>query len=76
METKLCCEPPEPFLLAGSIIKEMNINKSSFYIGIGQIIGYRIGEYREGKRRYYYLLDMVQRYRERIINGKGNEKVP
>jgi hypothetical protein len=66
MESKVCCNPPEPFLLGGRIIGELGITRSDFYIAVGQMLGYRIGEYREGRRRYYFLLDMVNDYIERI----------
>ena len=66
MESKICCNPPEPFLLGGRIMNDLRINKSDFYIAIGQLLGYRIGEYREGRRKYYFLFDMVNNYKERI----------
>lgn len=71
MEFKLCCEPPEPFILAGRIIQDLSLKPSDFYLAIGQVLGYRIGEYREGKKKYYYLLEMVHNYQHIV---KKNNK--
>ena len=72
MESKVCCEPPEPFLLAGRIIRDMQIRPSDFYLAMGHVIGYRVGEYREGKKKYYYLLEMISRYQEYLDTTKNN----
>ena len=54
-------------------MRELNLPKTEFYIGVGLILGYRIDEYVEGKKRYYYLSDMVREYREKIINNTRNK---
>jgi hypothetical protein len=64
LELKLQSDPPQPFILAGTIIQDLDLPKSDFYIAIGQILGYRVGEYREGKRKYYYLMDLVRKYQD------------
>ena len=63
LEGKVLSDPPEPFILAGKIMRDLSLNKSEFYIGVGRLIGFKVGEYAEGKKRYYYLLEMVQQYR-------------
>jgi hypothetical protein len=65
LESRLYVDPPEPFILAGKIMKDLELKKSEFYIGIGRLIGFKVGEYAEGKKRYYYLLELVQDYRDR-----------
>lgn len=65
LEAKLYEEPPQPFVLAGTIMRDLELKKSEFYMGIGRLIGFKVGEYSEGKKRYYYLLELVQSYRER-----------
>lgn len=46
-------------------MRDLNLNKSDFFIGVGSSIGIKIGEHNEGKKRYYYLLEMVNDYREK-----------
>jgi len=57
------------------MIQELEVKSSDFYLAMGHVIGYRVGEYREGKKKYYYLLDMVYRYQE-ILKRTGNRKIP
>jgi hypothetical protein len=64
LESKIFQEPPEPFVLAGTIMRDLELKKSEFYIGIGRLIGFKVGEHVEGKKRYYYLLELVQNYRD------------
>ena len=65
LEGKLYEEPPKPFVLAGTIMRDLELKKSEFYMGIGRLIGFRVGEYVEGKKRYYFLLELVQLYRDK-----------
>jgi hypothetical protein len=65
LESRVCSEPSKPFILAGEMIKDLNLSKSEFYIGIGLVLGYRIEEHIEGKKRYYYLSEMVKDFREK-----------
>jgi len=64
MEGMLFHSPPEPFILAGTLVKELPFRKSDIYLALGQLMGVRIGEYREGKKKYYYILDMVIAHRD------------
>ena len=64
-EAKLFEEPPKPFILAGTIMRDLELKKSEFYMGIGRLIGFKVGEHVEGKKRYYFLLEPVQLYRDR-----------
>ena len=64
LEAKVFKDPPEPFILSGTIMKDLSLTKSQFYTGIGRLIGFKVGEYAEGKKRYYYLLELVQSYRD------------
>ena len=63
LESRICADPPKPFILAGEIIKDLEITKSEFYLGAGLILGYRIDEHIEGNKRYFYLTDIVGDYR-------------
>ena len=65
LESRIFHDPPEPFVLAGRIMRDVGMLKSEFYIGIGRLIGFSVGEYVEGKKRYYYLLEMVKDYRDK-----------
>jgi hypothetical protein len=65
LEGRLYDEPPQPFVLAGTIMRDLELKKSEFYMGIGRLIGFKVGEYVEGKKRYYYLLELVQLYRDK-----------
>ena len=65
LEAKLFEEPPKPFILAGTIMRDLELKKSEFYMGIGRLIGFKVGEHVEGKKRYYFLLEPVQLYRDR-----------
>ena len=50
----------------GRMMADLNLKKSEFYIGIGRLMGFQVGEYAEGKKRYYYLLEMVHDHREKL----------
>ena len=65
LDSQICTDPPRPFILAGQIINDLEITKSEFYLGAGLILGYRIEEHVEGKKRYFYLTDIVRDYREK-----------
>ena len=66
MEAKLCANPPEPFILAGRMVKDLKMRRSDLYVALGQLIGTHLWEYREGKKKYYYLLEMVRNHRVHI----------
>lgn len=69
MEDCLLHNPPEPFILAGRLERELGLSRTDLYVGIGQLLGTHLGVYKEGKRKYYYLLEMVRMYRD-ALKGK------
>jgi hypothetical protein len=66
LERKVCCDPPEPVVTGGAIQRELAIGKQELYMAIGQLMDYnRVGVIVEGKKRYYFLMEMVEAVRER-----------
>ena len=66
LERKVCCDSPEPVVAGGTIQRELAIGKQEFYMAIGQLMDYnRVGVVVEGKKRYYFLMEMVEAVRER-----------
>ncbi len=57
-------EVPRPFINAGTIMHDLGMPKSRFYMAITPMLGYKIGSVVDGRRRYYYLMEMVEFYRE------------
>ena len=66
MERNICQNPPEPFVLAGKLIKELDVKEKDFFIAVGQLLDVRLSEIKDGKKRYYYLSEMVVLERESI----------
>ena len=64
LEERIQADPPEPFVLAGRIMRDLSLNRNDFYMIMGRLIGFKVGEYQVGKNRFYYLLEMVHMYRE------------
>jgi len=65
LESLMFREPPVPFALAGAIMRDLQLSKSDFFLGMGRLSDKKVGEYIEGKRRYYFLLEPIQTFRER-----------
>jgi hypothetical protein len=64
IESFLFREPPRPMVLAGTIIKELELRPSAFYLAVGKLIeSERVGEVVEGRKRYYYSREMVEAFR-------------
>ena len=71
LDDSTCSEPPRPFVVGGTIIRELGLTKAEFFMGIAYLIDYnRIGIIIEGRKKYYCVKGMVERYRE-WRNGKG-----
>ncbi len=60
----LLCNPPVPFMTAGTIMKKLKMPKSNFYLAVSQLMGGQVGEVTEGKKRCYYLMAMVHAFRD------------
>jgi hypothetical protein len=59
-------EPPVPMVLAGTIMRETGIRPAQFHQVMGNLIEKRrVVEFIEGKKRYYFLREMVVAWRER-----------
>ena len=63
-----CKDPPNPFVLEGKMIERLNMKKNEFFLGISQLIEYdKIRQVTEGKRRYYYVSEMVLDFRDKKL---------
>ena len=62
LQERTCANPPEPFLCAGRIMRDLRMPKSVFYEAIGHLLGHEVGVIADGRRRYYYLMAMVAAY--------------
>ena len=67
LESNVTRKPPRPFILAGEMIKELGVRPSEFYTAMGGLVGSRVGEHREGTKRYYYLLKMATDYCDKLL---------
>lgn len=68
MVTETCKDPPNPFILEGKMVEGLGIKKNEFFLGISQLIEYnKIYQVSEGKKRYYYVSEMVLDYREKKL---------
>ena len=71
LDDSTCGEPPFPFVVGGTIIRDLGLTKAEFFMGIAYLIDYnRIGIVIEGRKKYYYVKGMVERYRD-WRNGIG-----
>ena len=71
LDNRTCGEPSCPFIVGGTIIRDLDLTKAEFFMGIAYLIDYnRVGTVIEGRKKYYYLLGMVERYRD-WRNGTG-----
>lgn len=74
LDNRTCGEPSCPFIVGGTIRTDLGLTKAEFYMGIVQLIDYnRVGTVIEGRKKYYYLQGMVERYRD---GRNGNPRRP
>lgn len=57
-----CANPPEPFLCAGRIMRDLRMPKSLFYEAMGHLLGHEVGVIADGRRRSCSLIAMVAAY--------------
>lgn len=63
-----CKDPPNPFVLEGKMVEGLDMKKNEFFLGISQLIEYdKICQVSEGKKRYYYVSEMVLDYRDKKL---------